>query len=187
MSTHVFNGWVVSATNLSTMGPEQVWTGLQWWLADDTSWGCGQRDPRFDVQGVEAGVRAGEGRTCTVRSNASRIIVTQGTPVNRQTETRENITFPQLRWRPVINRVTFAKSPTTDTALFKIRLNPLYSDRYTMWTAHQNEAWLFQYCVNISHWTASISQWNSQNIGNRSIECDIIGQRHHSYPHGFAY
>ena len=46
-------------------------------------------------------------------------------------DTSENITFPQLRWRAVLNKATFAKSPTTDTPLFKIRPSPLYRDHRT--------------------------------------------------------
>ena len=51
---------------------------------------------------------SGEGGTgsCTMRSNASRVMVTWGPPSPShpydQTDTSENITFPQLRWRAVI-------------------------------------------------------------------------------------
>ena len=38
---------------------------------------------------------------CTVRSNASWVVVTWGPP--GQTDTTENIIFPQLRWREAIN------------------------------------------------------------------------------------
>ena len=43
-----------------------------------------------------------EARACTVRSNASWVMVTWGPTLNRMTETTENITFLQLRWRAVI-------------------------------------------------------------------------------------
>ena len=53
--------------------------------------------------GVVTGPRLGQG-LCTVRSNASCVMVTwepRLPPVNRQTDKTENITFPQLRWRAV--------------------------------------------------------------------------------------
>ena len=40
-------------------------------------------------------------RACTVRSNASWVMVTLGPPVDKQTHTYENIIFPQFRWRGV--------------------------------------------------------------------------------------
>ena len=70
-----------------------------------------RRGPRSDVQGTGGG-------PCTVRSNAparpnaSWAMVCS--PVNRQTDMSENITFPQLRWRVLdvksrtrINRTTY--------------------------------------------------------------------------------
>ena len=32
-------------------------------------------------------------------------LCTGGTPLNRLTDTTENITFPQLRWRPIIRQI----------------------------------------------------------------------------------
>ena len=71
---------------------EQVWTSLQYWSPDVTSRG-------FLYSEVPCG-------HCMVRSNASRVIVTwdplwREWQTDRQTDTTENITFPQLRWRAV--------------------------------------------------------------------------------------
>ena len=47
----------------------------------------------------------GRRRTLKVRSNASWVMVTCGSSVNRQTHMTENVTSPQFRWRAVINHV----------------------------------------------------------------------------------
>ena len=54
-------------------------------------------DPCLQGMGLEGG--------CTVRYNASWEMVTRDPPVNRQTGRNENITFPQLRWRAVMNDI----------------------------------------------------------------------------------
>ena len=52
-------------------------------------------------------------RTCfnsqqmSLAGRIPRLMVTQGPPLNRLTDTSENISFPQLRWRAVINRNVF--------------------------------------------------------------------------------
>ena len=45
---------------------------------------------------------------CTVRSNASWVMVAWGHfPVDRQTDTNKNITFPQLRWWAVTRTIHY--------------------------------------------------------------------------------
>ena len=68
---------------------------------------CGWEGPCSHVQGVSSpSLISGEGQSwaggvCTMRSNASWLMVTWGPPCV-QTHTCENNTFPQIRWRVVI-------------------------------------------------------------------------------------
>ena len=84
---------------------DQVWKGLQWWQPDVTSRAipslmatAGRSLGSF----LRGGGRA-RATPCTVRSNASWVILTWDSlpPVGRQTHNCENITFLKLRWRAV--------------------------------------------------------------------------------------
>ena len=95
---------------------EQVWTDLQWWPPDVTSRGpkLGQGVPGLmsgGWAGSMAAVRGGSqvwylgGGHCTVRSNASWVMITLGPLwIDRQTDKSENTTFSQLHQR-VLMRV----------------------------------------------------------------------------------
>ena len=71
---------------------EEFWTGLQWWVPDDTSRGARARGPMSDVWLYNEG-------QCIVAN------VYVGPTINRLTDwctdTTENITFPKLRWQAV--------------------------------------------------------------------------------------
>ena len=99
---------------------EQVWTSLgegitvQWvqveqvWTCFQGGWAEGGCKVRSHVWGwgpcrVRSHIWRGGG-PCRARSNASWVMVTYGPlPLNRITNTTENITFPQPCWQTVIN------------------------------------------------------------------------------------
>ena len=63
-------------------------------------WGLGTVPCR-----MSRGARVGAGAACAARFNALWVMVTQGPLVNRQTDTSEIITFPQLRcWAAIIDK-----------------------------------------------------------------------------------
>ena len=77
----------------------RVWTGLQWWPPDVISKGMGVP--------VLWGPMSGGGELVPGHAGSVQWDPmhhgqwSHGTPVNRQTDTTESITFPQVRWRAV--------------------------------------------------------------------------------------
>ena len=71
---------------------------------------------RGDTGGSRSDVGVGEGAMtrgpCTVMSKTSWVMITGGPP-NRITDTCENITFPQLRWQPLITFCTMRRQHFT--------------------------------------------------------------------------
>ena len=96
----------------------QPYIPLRWPPDVSTSGGGGWGGPQVNnFEDMEAGASSGRGlmsdiwgegggkswgRGCTVKSNTSWVMITWGPPVNRQTDTSKNFTFPQLRWLVVM-------------------------------------------------------------------------------------
>ena len=114
---------------LGKSSSKQAWTGLQWWPPDVTSRGA--RDRGFYVWCLMEGA-------CTVRSNASWVMVTWGVPVDRETDRHT----PVKHYLPTTSLAEGNKScSSTQTG------NELFNWQSIISTADCTEQPCYMYCV----------------------------------------